>query len=79
MADLTLPVARVVEGHRERILESVGGKAALAALQDDRVMLRVAEVCYALLPGVIRLAVKEADFRDFVLQHRGTIVARLLA
>ena len=79
MADLTLPVARVVEGHREKILASVGGKAALTALQDDRVMRQVADVCYALLPGIIRLAVKEADFRDFVLLHRSTIVARLLA
>jgi hypothetical protein len=78
MADLTFPVARVVEGHREKILQSVGGKAALTALQDDRVMRQVADVCYALLPGVIRLAVKETDFRDFVLLHRSTIVARLL-
>jgi len=79
MADLTLPVARVVEGNRERILESVGGRAALAALQDERTMIRVAEVCYALLPGVIRLAVKETDFREFVLKHRGMVVERLLA
>ena len=78
MADLTLPLARVVEAHREKILQSVGGKAALATLQDDRVMLQVADVCYALLPGVVRLAVKEQVFRDFVLQHRSTIVARLL-
>ena len=79
MVDLTLPVARVVEGHREKILQSIGGKAALAALQDERVMLQVADVCYTLLPGVVRLAVKEQVFRDFVLQHRSTIIARLLA
>jgi len=60
MADLTFPMARLGEGHRVSILQPVGGKAALSALQNDQAM-------------------RQADCGDFVLQHRGMIMGRLLA
>lgn len=79
MADLMAPMARIVAEHRGTIVENLGGEAALAmALRNERAIDTVAEVCYALLPSVLKLAVKEAQFRAFVLANRDRIVALLL-
>lgn len=79
MADLMTPMARIVAEHRGTIVEKLGGEAALAvALGNERALDTVAEVCYALLPGVVRLAVKEPQFRTFVLANRDRVVALLL-
>ncbi|WP_374581990.1 hypothetical protein [Pseudoduganella sp.] len=79
MADLMAPMARIVAEHRETIVNKLGGEAALArALQNERAVESVAEVCYALLPGVVRLAVKEPQFRAFVLANRDRVTAMLL-
>lgn len=79
MADLMTPLARIVAEHRANIVEKLGGEAALAmALRNERAVEAVAEVCYVLLPGVLRLAVKEPQFRAFVLANRDRVSALLL-
>ncbi|WP_342117233.1 hypothetical protein [Pseudoduganella sp. OTU4001] len=79
MADLMSPMARIVAEHRETIVSKLGGEAALAAaLRNERAIESVADVCYTLLPGVVRLAVKEPQFRAFVLANRDQVVALLL-
>lgn len=79
MADLMTPMARIVAEHRETIVNKLGGEAALStALRNDRAVDSVAEACYALLPGVVRLAVREAQFRAFVLANRDRVIALLL-
>lgn len=79
MADLMTPMARVVADHRATIVERLGGEAALAtALRNERAIESVAELCYALLPGVVKFAVKEPQFRAFVLANRDRVAALLL-
>ncbi|XLZ69686.1 hypothetical protein ABT364_24635 [Massilia sp. SR12] len=79
MADLMPPMARIVAEHREAIVNKLGGEAALVmALSNERAVEAVAVVCYALLPGVVRLAVKEPQFRAFVLANRDRVSALLL-
>jgi hypothetical protein len=79
MADLMTPLARIVAEHRASIVATLGGEAALAAaLCNERAIASVAQVCYALLPGVLKLAVKEPQFRAFVLANRDRVGALLL-
>jgi hypothetical protein len=79
MADLMTPLARIVAEHRAFIVGKLGGEAALAAaLGNERAIESVADLCYALLPGVLRLAVKEPQFRAFVLANRDRVSALLL-
>lgn len=79
MADLMTPMARIVAEHRSTIVNKLGGEAALqAALHNERAIESVADFCYALLPGVVRLAVKEPQFRSFVLANRDRVAALLL-
>ena len=81
MADLMQPVARVIGEHRERILGKIDGKPGqltAAALQNDRAMDTIITCCYELLPGLVRLAVKEPAFRTFMLNNRDRVVAQLM-
>ena len=79
MTDLMTPMARIVTEHRTTIVARLGGEAALtAALANERAIETVSELCYALLPGVVRLAVKEPQFRAFMLANRDRVVALLL-
>jgi len=79
MADIMAPLARIMAQHRGTIVEKLGGEAALAAtLANERALEQVAGICYALLPGVLRLAVKEAQFHAFILANRDRVVAMLL-
>lgn len=80
MADLMTPMARIVAEHRQTIVGKLGGEATLAAaLRNDSAVDSVADLCYTLLPGVVRLAVKEPQFRAFVLANRDRVIALLLA
>jgi hypothetical protein len=82
MVDLMQPVARVIGTHRTHILQQLDGKAGtwtVAALQNDGAMETVIRCCYELLPGLVRLAVKEPAFRTFMLDNRERILAQLAA
>ncbi|AVR98501.1 hypothetical protein [Pseudoduganella armeniaca] len=81
MIDLMTPLSRTIATRRADILAAVHGKpgtASVAALQNDEAMTTLARYCYALLPGVVRLAVKEDAFRAFVFQHRDQLLAQLV-
>ena len=81
MLDLMTPVTRLITSRREEILTAVHGKpgaVSVAALQNDEAVATLARYCYALLPGVVRLAVREDAFRAFVLQHRDKLVTLLV-
>lgn len=66
---LMIPLTNVLTRHREQILPMLGNEDA---------MRTVATYAYALLPGLVRLAVKETVFIDFVLSNRDKIQEQLL-
>ncbi|QGZ39622.1 hypothetical protein IP92_01913 [Pseudoduganella flava] len=81
MSDLMQPVCRLIGEHREDILRKMDGKAGqwtVAALQNEQAIDTLAGICYELLPGLVRLAVKEPAFRTFVRNNRERIVAQLM-
>jgi len=81
MADLMQPVSRVIGAHREQILRQLDGKPGtwtVAALQNDQAMETVIRCCYELLPGLVRLAVREPAFRTFMLNNRERVLAQLV-
>ena len=78
---LSGPVAAIVEKHRTTIapmLGSNGTSITRAALQNDAAVRTVAGYCYLLLPGLLRLAIKEATFVDFVMSHREQLLNKLV-
>ena len=78
---LMIPLSAVLNQHREQILSMLAGQAggnALAMLGNDAAMRTVAVYSYALLPGLVRLTVKETVFVDFVMNNRDKILERLL-
>lgn len=78
---LMIPLTQVLTRHREQILPMLGGKAngnARTLLGNDAAMRTLATYSYALLPGLVRLTVKEPVFIDFVMSHRDQILERLL-
>src|SRR6201986_537505 len=79
---LSGPVAAIIDKHRatiEPMLAAHGGSVTRAALQNDAAVRTVAGYCYQLLPGLLRLAIKEPAFVDFVMNHREKLLARLVA
>jgi hypothetical protein len=76
---LSAPFNAIVSRHRASLMPMLGGSSASAhaALANDEAVRKVAVFCYPLLPGVLRLAVKEHTFVDFVMNNRQTLLARL--
>ena len=76
---LAAPFNAIVSRHRASLMPMLGGSAtsARAALSNDETVRKVAVFCYPLLPGILRLAVKEHSFVDFVLNNREKLLARL--
>ena len=77
---LTGPVAAILDKHRATVLSMLsanGGSVTRAALQNDAAVRTVAGYCYQLLPGLLRLAVKEPVFIDFVMSHREQLLSKL--
>lgn len=80
MVDLMQPVSRVLGEHRAHILQKLDGKPGewtVAALQNQQAMDTVIGCCYKLLPGLMRLAVKEPAFRTFMMNNRDRVLAQL--
>lgn len=73
------PMQAIVERKRAELMPLLQGGAggAQAALRNDECVRKVAQFCYPLLPGLVRLAVKEPTFVDFVLNNREKLLARL--
>jgi hypothetical protein len=80
-AKLTGPVAAIIEKHRSTIAPMLGANGSTvtrAALQNDAAVRTVAGYCYLMLPGVLRLAIKEPVFIDFVMHHRQQLLDKLV-
>lgn len=79
---LAEPIRNIVDKRRTDIvllMQGDSGQAAQAALRDDECVRKVATFCYPLLPGLVRLAVKEHVFVNFVLNNREKLLAQLAA
>jgi hypothetical protein len=78
---LTGPVSAILDKHRATIMPMLGAKSGSItreALRNDEAVRKVAGYCYLMLPGLVRLAVKEPVFIDFVLDNRERLLARLV-
>lgn len=75
------PVARIVGRHTAELAPMLNNGAAVtqSALNNDEAVRTVATYCYALLPGLVRLAVKEPAFISFVLANRVKLLGKLAA
>ncbi len=80
---LRAPMAAVIDKHRGEmgplLLAGKAGELSRSALSNDENVRMVAVYAYAVLPGLVRLAVKEPTFIDFVLAHRETVLEKLVA
>ena len=76
---LAAPFNAIVSRHRASLMPMLGGSgaSARAALANDEAVRKVAVFCYPLLPGILRLAIKEPTFINFVMNNRETLLARL--
>jgi hypothetical protein len=76
---LAAPFNAIVSRHRASLMPMLGGSGpvARAALANDEAVRKVALFCYPLLPGILRLAVKEHIFVNFVMNNRERLLARL--
>ena len=76
---LAAPFNAIVCRHRASLMPMLGGSEATAraALSNDEAVRKVAVFCYPLLPGIMRLAIKEHTFVDFVMNHRQKLLGRL--
>lgn len=80
-AKLMEPVGRIVSRHTAELAPMLNNGAAVtqSALNNDEAVAKVATYCYALLPGLVRLAVKEPAFISFVLANRVRLLGKLAA
>ncbi len=79
---LLAPIGAIVEKHKSDLLPLMVGKSAAlshAALKNDDVVRKVATYCYALLPSLVRFAVKESVFVSFVMSNREKLLGHLVA
>ncbi|MGJ9420511.1 hypothetical protein ACHAC9_22545 [Massilia sp. CMS3.1] len=78
---LAAPFNAIVSRHRASLMPMLGGTAASARLTlgNDEAVRKVAVFCYPLLPGIMRMAIKEPSFVNFVMNNREQLLARLTA
>ena len=76
---LAAPFNAIVCRHRASLMPMLGGSetAARTALSNDEAVRKVAVFCYPLLPGIVRLTVKEHIFIGFVMNNREKLLVRL--
>ncbi|TXH93045.1 MAG: hypothetical protein E6Q71_00025 [Pseudomonas sp.] len=74
-------ISTAIEQNKSKILPMIKektGEASLAALRDDSNVEKLAGFIYAFLPGLVRFALKEQVFVQFMLDNRDKILAGLL-
>lgn len=78
-AKLSAPLEKIVDQHKDKISALVsGGTSTMGqALGKDENVRKVASFCYPLLPGLLRLVVKEPAFVSFVMHNREKLLAHL--
>ena len=77
---LATPLAKIVETNKVRISALLASDRATQvghALNKDENVRQVAMFCYPLLPGLLRLVVKEPAFVSFVMHNREKLLAHL--
>ena len=76
---LAAPFNAIVCRHRASLMPMLGGSEATArvALSNDEAVRKLAVFCYPLLPGIVRLAIKEPSFVDFLMNNREKLLMRL--
>lgn len=75
-------VSSFIENNKSKIvplLLQAAGDGSRAALQDDTNILRLSEYLYGRLPSVVRLAVTDAAFHQFMLRNREKLLGALLS
>lgn len=75
------PVSAILDKHQAAIAPMLAGGAGTitrAALRNDEAVRKVAGYCYLMLPGLVRLAVREPTFVDFVMNNRERVLDRLV-
>lgn len=63
----------------KELFEEKVGPRAMEMLADDEKMTTYSKVVYALLPGAVRVVVKEEGFVAFCFTHRSKLLAQGLA
>lgn len=78
-AKLAAPLDKLVTEHGHKLRSMVAGDSGNLsdALKKDENVRKAATFCYPLLPGVVRLVVKEPAFVDFVLNNREKVLGKL--
>lgn len=74
------PISTIIDKKRAELLPLLAcgaGQVTQNALRDDECVRKVAVFCYPLLPGLVRLAIKEPAFVSFVLNNREKVLGRL--
>ncbi|WP_285960922.1 hypothetical protein [Pseudomonas tohonis] len=74
-------IANAIEQNKSNIvplLKEKTGEASLNALRDDENIERFAVFLYAFLPSVVRLALKEQVFVQFMISNRDKIIDRII-
>ena len=74
-------IVKLVDRHGAQImpiLKSGRGGLGQSVLRNDETVRTVPIYCYALLPGVLRVAVKEPSFIAFVMANREALLGRLV-
>lgn len=75
-------VSDIIDKHKSTILPHLLGSSSsltTSLLRNDDAVRKVAEVCYELLPGLVRFAVKQPVFVSFVMNNREKILGKLVA
>jgi hypothetical protein len=77
---ITSSLGPIIDKHKSNILPLLGKSSELSVsdLNHDQAVRTVATYCYALLPGLVRLAVKEPTFIDFVMANRHKLLGKLI-
>ncbi|WOD11555.1 hypothetical protein RPW65_01345 [Pseudomonas sp. NyZ704] len=74
-------ISTAIEENKSKILPLIKektGEASLSALRDDSNVEKLAGFIYAFLPGLVRFALKEQVFVQFMLDNRNKILSGLL-
>jgi len=77
---LATPLTQIVEKNKARIMALLASDKATQvsqALNKDENVRQMATFCYPLLPGLLRLVVKEPAFVSFVMHNREKLLAQL--
>ncbi|MGK5036370.1 hypothetical protein [Janthinobacterium sp. LB3P118] len=75
-------VRRLIEQNKSKIiplLKEKGGELSMTALNDDKNILKLSGILYALLPRVVQFVLSEQSFSKFLLENRDKLVVFLIA